>query len=415
MTTSADIAEARRNKTLIIFILGLLATIDPFSIDFYLPAFKDIAQDLHATINQVSLSISSYFAGMAIGQIIYGPIVDRFGRRRPLYFGLGLYIVSSVLCMTAHNVEEIITYRFMQALTGSVAAVAALAMVRDFYPVKESASIFSTIMLIIGISPLAAPSLGGLVASVAGWQWVFAILIFVVLVLIALVIFFLPPSALPDKTVSLKPKPIITTFWKIFCNRQFITFTLAGNFAFAILFVYVTASPIIFMDHYKLSPKAFGLIFTLLSFGFIASNRMNIVFLKRFSSGQIFKTAMLVQVGIAVIFLIAEWNDWLGMYGAIGMFLLMLGTLGSLASNSSAIALAPFKSNIGSASALLGFIQIGIAGAISALTGLVSFKTLVPIPALMLSTCIIAVLIYFIGTSGIKHLEAPDDGAVVTH
>ena len=412
MTTSTKV---KAGKTLIIFTLGLLATIDPFSIDFYLPTFKDIAHDLHTTINQVSLSISSYFAGMAIGQIVYGPIVDRFGRRRPLYLGLGLFIVSCVLCMTARTVEEIIAYRFLQALTGSVAAVAALAMVRDFFPVKESASIFSTIMLIIGISPLAAPSLGGLVASYVGWQWIFAILIIIVVILAAMVFFFLPPSAPPDTSVSLKPKPIVTTFWSILRNRQFITFVLTSNFAFAILFVYVTAAPIIYMDHYKLSPKIFGFIFTLLSFGFIGSNRLNMRLLKRFSSNTIFKAGLIFQFTVAVLFLFFELNGWLGMIGTTVMFFLVLSCIGAIGPNGSAIALAPFTNNIGSASALLGFIQIGIAGAISAVTGLINFKTLLPIPMLMLATNVVAVIIYFVGTSGIKQLAMPDEAATVVH
>ena len=153
------------NRTLLILILGFLATIDPFSIDFYLPAFTAIAKAMGTTTARVSLSISSYFIGLAIGQISYGPVIDRFGRKRPLYFGLVGYIIASLGCMLAHSVNALIALRFLQALAGGVAGIGAFAMVRDFFPVKESARIFSFLMLIIGISPLLAPSIGGFIAD----------------------------------------------------------------------------------------------------------------------------------------------------------------------------------------------------------------------------------------------------------
>ena len=352
--------------------------------------------------------MTSYFIGLAIGQIIYGPLVDRYGRKHPLYIGLALYIIASFACSQAESLQALVIFRFLQALVGSVAAVSALAMVRDFFPVAESARIFSTLMLIIGISPLAAPSLGGIITTILGWQWVFIALIIIVLIVIILVVFCLPKAAPPDKTVSLKPSPILKTFFQIFTNTQFITYTLTGTFAFSTLFIYVAGAPVIFLDIYKISPRNFGLIFSLLSCGFIASNQLNIILLKNYTSQQIFKVALLCHLVITAVFLIGAICGWFGMWGIVVMFLLTLGCLGSINPNASALALAPFENNLGSASALMGFLQIGIAGTLSAFIGLVSIKNITPIPVLMLSTSLIAVTIFYIGGRKLRNLKMPD-------
>ena len=162
-------AKAKRGSVFIVWILGGLATVTPFAIDLYLPAFSQIASDFKTTTATVSLSVSSYFIGMALGQILYGPLLDRYGRKRPLYAGLIIFILASTGCMFSKSVNELVAFRFFQALGGSVAWVAAVAMVRDFFPVKESVRVFSLLVLIIGVSPLLAPTLGGLIIT-ARWM-----------------------------------------------------------------------------------------------------------------------------------------------------------------------------------------------------------------------------------------------------
>jgi len=155
----------RHKHAWIIFLLGLLSVVTPFAIDMYLPAFSRIAGDFRTTTSVISLSLSTYFIGFALGQILYGPLLDRFGRKRPLYFGLALYILASIGCSQAHSINAFIALRFIQALGGCAAQVAALAMVRDFFHVKESAKIFSLLFLIIGVSPLLAPTIGSALVS----------------------------------------------------------------------------------------------------------------------------------------------------------------------------------------------------------------------------------------------------------
>src|SRR5580692_2872800 len=157
-------ASASRNRYLIIVILGALSTISPFAIDMYLPAFPEMASALHTSTARISLSLASYFAGLAVGQLFYGPLLDRFGRKLPLYAGLVLFMVACVLCLESHTVKWLIAMRVVQALGGCAAQVAAMAMVRDFFHVDETAKIISLLILILSVSPLLAPTVGGYVS-----------------------------------------------------------------------------------------------------------------------------------------------------------------------------------------------------------------------------------------------------------
>ncbi len=249
------------NRYLIIIILGALSTISPFAIDMYLPAFSEIATALHTSTARVSLSIASYFAGMAAGQLFYGPLLDRFGRKLPLYAGLMLFIVASILCLCSRTVEWLIAMRFVQALGGCAAQVAAMAMVRDFFHVDETAKIISLLILILSVSPLFAPSIGVFVAVHLGWQWVFIVLSLFAALMMAVCWWRLPQGHKPDDTVSLRLRPIFHNYAAVLKEPQFMTYALSGAFAFSGLLVYVASSPIIFMEVFHVSAQQFGAIF----------------------------------------------------------------------------------------------------------------------------------------------------------
>src|SRR5277367_5616280 len=208
----AEFMAQSRNQFLIILILGALSTISPFAIDMYLPAFPEIAAALHTSTARVSLSLASYFAGLAAGQLFYGPLLDRFGRKLPLYAGLVLFIAASLLCLCARTVEWLIALRFVQALGGCAAQVAAMAMVRDFFPAKETAKIISLLILILSVSPLLAPSVGVFVDVHFGWQWVFIVLSLFVALMLVVCWWRLPQGHQPDHTVSLRPGPIFQNY-----------------------------------------------------------------------------------------------------------------------------------------------------------------------------------------------------------
>ena len=176
----------------LILMLGALCTLTPFAVDLYLPAFSQIAEALKTTPARIAFSLSSYFVGLAAGQLLYGPLLDRFGRRPPLLIGLSVFIAASAACMFADSVEALIVFRFFQALGGCVAQVASMAMVRDFFPVKDAARIFSMLVLMIGLSPLLAPTIGGWISASFAWQMIFAFLTAMGLVVTATVAWFCP-------------------------------------------------------------------------------------------------------------------------------------------------------------------------------------------------------------------------------
>src|SRR5450432_1233572 len=250
-----------KNKFFTILILGLLSAIGPFSIDMYLPGFPEIARDLGTTVAHVSLSLSSFFIGIAFGQLLYGPLLDRFGRKKPLYIGMFAYLLASIGCAFCKTADALIGIRLLQALGGCVGMVAARAMVRDLFPVEENAKIFSLLMLVVAVSSIIAPTLGGYVTAAFGWQFVFTVLILIVAFIIVAIYFFLPESKEPDRNLSLKPKHIIHNFIGVIKQPQFYTYAFTGAIAAAGLYAYIGGSPYVFMELFKVSEKQYGWIF----------------------------------------------------------------------------------------------------------------------------------------------------------
>ncbi len=356
----------------------------------YLPAFRQIANDFHSTPAKISLSVTSYFAGLAIGQMLYGPLLDRFGRKKPLYFGLLLYITCSIGCLQAKTVEMLVALRFIQALGGCVAWVGAMTMVRDFFPVEESAKIYSLLILIIGLSPLLAPTIGGFITTGLGWHWVFIVLAIMVSLVLVVTFFWLPEKHKADTSVSLSIKPMTATFWSVLKTPSFYRYSLSGAFSFATLFIYVAGSPIIFMGVFHVSPQVYGGIFALLSVGFIGGNQLNIFVLRKYKSREIFRVALLMQAIINLVFLLGAWYGWWGLATTIGMFFISLSCIGFTYPNASALALASFTRNLGTASALLGFLQMGIGGILSAGVGIFNSTSSIPVVAVMAAASVIA-------------------------
>lgn len=402
----------QRNHVRIIFLLGLLSVVTPFAVDMYLPAFSRIAAEFKTTTSVIALSLSSYFVGFALGQILYGPLLDRFGRKKPLYFGLVLYIAASVGCALSENVHALIVLRFIQAVGGCAAQVAALAMVRDFFHVKESARIFSLLFLIIGVSPLLAPTIGSGLVSAFGWRWIFFILGGYAFVTLVLIFSLLPEGHTPDHSVSLKPRPILENFWMILRQPQFITYALAGAFSFAGLFGFVSGSPILFMDNYHLGTKAFGLVFAVLVMGFIGGNQINVVLLKRLASQRIFLYALVFQVFTGMVLFAGTRIHLIGLWGSLFLFFFFLLSIGLVYPNAAALALAPFSRDTGSASAMLGFLQAGAGSLISTGIGMLGSSTIV---TLLSGTTVVALIIFVVGRAQIPALDESVASVPVGH
>ena len=386
----------------LILILGSLTALGPFSIDMYLPGFSGIAKDLDTTVAKVSMSLSSYFIGISAGQLLYGPLLDRFGRKKPLFVGLMVYILASLGCVYVSDIDSFIFLRFVQAIGSCAATVASVAMVRDLFPVKDIPKVFSLLMLVLGLSPMLAPTIGGYVTEDFGWHIVFLILMCMGIAILIASQVGLPNSYKPDSSISLKPKPIIANFMKVLKEPQFYTYAFTGSIAFSGLFTYVAASPIVFMDIYHVDAKTYGWIFAFMSVSFIGSSQLNSLLLKKFSSEQMILAALISQSVISIVFLILSVNNLLGLYETIAMLFLFLGCLGISNPNTAGLTMAPFAKNAGSASALMGAIQLGLGALASFAVGVFVKDSVAPMVLIMTVTTLIALVVLNIGKRFIK-------------
>ena len=389
--------NSSNNKFFLILILGLLTAIGPFSIDMYLPAFPDIAKNLHTSVAQVMLSLSSFFIGISAGQLLYGPLLERFGRKKPIYAGLSIYLLASIGCAMATSVDSLIIFRLLQALGGCAGMVAARAIVRDLFEVKENAKIFSMLMLVVAVSPIIAPTLGGYVTSLFGWRYVFAILIVIDVGIIAGVYFLLPESKKPDLDFSLKAGAIIKNFAGIIKHPQFYTYALTGAIAYAGLYAYISGSPYVFMEIFRVNERQYGWIFSVIAMGVIGSAQLNNIALRSYSSEQVIKIATFCQGIIGIMLAVMSYFGWVELYSTIFLIFLFLCGQGFIFPNASALCLAPFPHTAGSASALMGAIQMGIGAGISALVSILQNGTAMPMTGVMACCSVTAFLVFFFG------------------
>ena len=388
---------AKRSGLFVISLLGALSVVSPFAIDMYLPAFPELAVGFGVPSTTIALTLSSYFIGLALGQVVYGPLLDRFGRKKPLAVGLSLFVVTSVGCAFAPDVSTLIALRFVQGLGGCVAQVASVAMVRDFFPRDQAARVLSRLFLFIAVSPLLAPTVGTLVIQAGGWQAAFLALAAVVASILALVLTLLPEGHTPDAGISLRPGPILAEYWSILRHPRFHTYAGAGAFSFAGLFTFVAGSPVLFMDGFGVSSRAYSLIFALLAGGFIAASQVNVALLRRASSEMLFLRFLVAQVAFGAIFLIGTWAGWLDLYGTLAVLFCFLCCVGVTNPNASALSIAPFSRNAGSASALLGFFQLGTGAVISTAIGAATPEDRVPIVSIFGITAAVGLAILLAG------------------
>lgn len=378
--------QSNSSGLFIISLLGALSVVSPFAIDMYLPAFPELAAAFRVKSTTVALTLSSYFIGLAAGQVVYGPLLDRFGRKPPLAVGLVLFVLASLGCAFAPNVATLIGLRLVQALGGCVAQVASVAMVRDFFPRDQAARVLSRLFLFIAVSPLLAPTVGAWVIRAGGWPAPFLALAAVVAGILALVLALLPEGHRPDRGISLRPGPILAEYLAILRHPRFHTYAGAGAFSFAGLFTFVAASPILFMDGFGVSGRAYSLIFALLAGGFIAASQVNVLLLRRAPSETLFLRFLSAQVAFGVVILVGTWAGVLGLGGTLAALFGFLCCVGVTNPNASALAIAPFARNAGSASALLGFCQLGVGAVISTAVGAARPDDRVPIVAIFGAT-----------------------------
>ncbi|WP_411823586.1 multidrug effflux MFS transporter [Leptospira sp. 'Mane'] len=384
----------KKQETFLIFLLGALTAIAPFSIDMYLPSFPAIAEYFKTDIAKVELSLTFYFAGIAVGQLLYGPLIDRFGRKKPLLIGIFLYALASIGCSFAPDIDSLIAIRLLQGLGGCVGMVAANTIVRDVFPVEKTAKVFSLLILIMGVAPMVAPTLGGIFVSSFGWQFIFLVLALFSVILFFWVVFFLPVVVGPDTSISLKPNVILGKYIFVAKDRIFLRYALVGSFTLAGLFCYVAGSPFVVIHLMGFSPGQFGVVFAVNTSGFLLGSQVGRMLLSRYTSDEIISVASICLAVSGFLLLGSAFLLEVSPYFYLVPLYFFLFFAGLVPPNANALALQHFTSNVGSASAFLGFLQMFIGSAATAGVGYFHVDSAIPMAAPMAVCAFISLLVY---------------------
>ncbi|WP_225412879.1 multidrug effflux MFS transporter [Stigmatella hybrida] len=355
--TPPEIAPRPPSTFVLELILGTLTAFAPLSIDMYLPALPDIGGDLHANTAAVQLTLATFFVGLALGQFGAGPLIDRFGRTKPLYAGLAVYVLGSAGCALAPSVEALSAFRFLQALGGAVAIVVPRAVVRDLQSGAGAARMLSRLVLVMGVAPILAPLLGGALLGAFGWRSIFWALAGAGVVSLAAVFFTLPETAPPRHGRA----PHLAQFGELLRDPSFVGHALAGGMLQAAMFAYIAGSSFVFITLYEVPPSQFGWFFGANAAGLILNSQINRRLLGRYSPGQLLQWAIWGSLLAAALVWTIAFTGWGGLWGMAGALFLFISTLGFIPPNSTALALENHGKRAGIASAVLGALQFTLA------------------------------------------------------
>ncbi|MEU9316707.1 multidrug effflux MFS transporter [Streptomyces sp. NPDC048295] len=389
----------RRTGLLVTLVLGGLTAVPPLSMDMYLPALPAVTESLHTPAATVQLTLTACLTGLALGQVVVGPLSDRWGRRRPLLIGMMIYVVATAMCVFAPTTGLLIGFRLLQGLAGAAGIVIARAVVRDMYDGVEMARFFSTLMLISGVAPIVAPLIGGQVLRFTDWRGIFAVLTVVGLVLTLVVWKWLGETLPPQDRHTGGLGDALRTMRGLLADRVFTGYMIAGSLAFATLFSYVSASPFVVQEIYGASPQTFSLLFGLNSVGMIVVGQINgKVLVGRVSLDKALAFGLCV-ITLAALALLLMTTGVFGEVGlapvAAGLFVLM-SAMGMAMPNTNAQALMRTKHAAGSASALLGTSSFLIGAIASPLVGIAGEDTAVPMAVVQL-VCAVGAMACFLG------------------
>jgi DHA1 family bicyclomycin/chloramphenicol resistance-like MFS transporter len=380
-------------KTLAL-ILGALSAFGPLSIDMYLPSFAAISRDLEASEAQVQWTLVVFFAGLGLGQAFYGPISDRYGRRRPLCFGLALFVLAGAACALARSIEGLVVWRFVQSIGGCAGVVIARTVVRDRFDERESARVFSLLMLVMGLAPILAPLIGGQILVLFGWRAIFWTLAGFGLACMIAVVPILGESLPFERRIAGGFSGALRVYGRLLRDRAFMRYNLSGALVISGMFVYIFGSPFVFMQIHGVRPERYGWLFGLNALGLIAASQLNRMALGRVSGASILSRAVWVTAAAGVALLAAAVTGAGGLPGLLLSLFVYIASLGFVLPNVTAAALAPQGRNAGSASAMLGTVQFGAGAVVGMLLGALGNGTAVPMAALIAACGLSSLAVY---------------------
>jgi MFS transporter, DHA1 family, multidrug resistance protein len=369
-TSQSD--PARSIKLLV--VLGALMSFASISTDIYLPAMPQIATDLHTSGGDIEFTLSAFLFGYSFGQLLWGPIGDRYGRKWPIVCGVLLFVAGSAGCAFATSGTDMIIWRVVQAVGACVGPVLARAMVRDLYEKQAAAKTLSTLMLLSNIAPLLGPLAGGQILTIAPWRMIFWVLVFFGLI-IAVASACLNET-LPRARRSTEPfAKAFSGYPSMLKDRAFLGYALSGGFFYAGIYAYIAGTPFAYISYHHISPQAYGLLFAINMIGIMAANFINGRLIARFGSDALFRFGSIIAAVAGVFVAASARSDFAGVIGLAVPIFIYLSAVGLIVGNSVAGALSSFPHRAGAAAGLVGTIHYGSGILSAAMVGLFSDGT----------------------------------------
>lgn len=348
----------------VVMLLGLMCAIGALTVDMYLPSLPEVARDLGTTDSAVAFTITVTLLGGALGQFVIGPLSDRFGRRAPVLIGLVVHVVASLLCMAVMDVTPLIVLRFIQGIGNAAAAVTAIAVIRDRMSGAAASAVMSRLMLVIGVAPLLAPTIGSVLAGLWGWRSVFAALALFGVVLFVIVWRFLPET-LPTAQRLTSTRAVAGSYRVLLRDRTFLAFALLPGLNMAALFAYVAASPFVIREGFGLTEGQFAGVFAIIAMGMVVGAQVNAALVRRFAPVRLLRLASPVVGLLGIALVVPATTGWGGLPALVVPLWLMFAFVSMVSPNASTLALQRHGERAGSAAALIGVSQSGIAGALA--------------------------------------------------
>jgi DHA1 family bicyclomycin/chloramphenicol resistance-like MFS transporter len=357
------------SRTRMILVLGALIALGPLTIDMYLPALPRIADELSVSSSVAQLTLTGTLAGLGLGQLIVGPLSDSLGRRRPLMAGIVLHMLASLLCVFAPNIAALGIARGLQGMGAAAASVVAVAVVGDLFAGSAAATVMSRLMLVLGVAPVLAPSLGAAVLLKGSWHWVFIALVLLAGALLLMAVLALPETLPVSHRRPLHVGSILGTYAELLRDARFVILVLVAALGMSGLFAYISAAPFVLQGRYGLDQQAFALVFAAGAVALIGSTQFNVVLLRRFTPQAITVTALAAASVAGLLFIGITVAQVGGLTGFIAPVLAILAAMGLVIPNAPAVALSRHPDAAGTAAALLGAAQFGLGAAIAPLVG----------------------------------------------
>ena len=358
-------------------VLGGLSAFGPLTIDMYLPALPELSRDLDATASTVQFTLTAFMIGLAVGQLVVGPLSDSLGRRRPLLVGLVVYVVGSLVCVVAPTAPLLIAARALQALGAAAGLVIGRATVRDLYSGTAMTKFLSLMMLINGLAPILAPVIGAQVLRLTAWRGVFVLLTCFGVLLLVTVSLVLPDTLPPERRRTARFAANLRAYGVLLRDRSFVGYALSAGLSFAAMFAYISGSTFVLQEVHGLSPQGFSVIFAVNSLGIVALGQLTGRLVDRVPERTLLRTGLSVAAGGGVAVLVAVVLD-LPLPFLLAALFLVVAPIGLIAPSSTSLALADHGERAGSASALLGLLQWVFGGLAAPLVGLAGPQSAVP-------------------------------------